>query len=364
MTLRLESRLISLKVKNAKSQLKGKKMVKGMKMWQYVKLATFIALGLAFSACGENKGSSSDGGVSINRPECIAPAAPGGGFDLTCKLIQVSLAESKLIEKPMRVTFMPGGLGVVAYNSMITNRSKDANVVVAFSSGTLLNIAMGKHGKYNENDVRWLASGGVDYGTIVVKSNSTFQNLGDLINALKQNPQSVSFGAGGSIGGQDWMQTALVARIAGLDTKTMRYVAFEGGGEALTALLGGHVQAIVTGASEISSHINSGDVRVLAVFAENRLDSSDFKDIPTAKEQGYDVLWPIIRGYYMAPQVSDEEYQWWLDIFSKLWESEAFKNQREFRGLFEFNKSGKEFDTLVKEQTNKFRELIKEFDLQ
>lgn len=302
--------------------------------------------------------------VRIKRPECIAPAKPGGGFDLTCKLITVSVLETGFIQKPMRTTFMPGGLGVSAYKLMVSKKAKDANIVVAFSSGTLLNIAMGKHGVHDENDVRWLASGGVDYGTIVVRGDSPYKNLQDLIEALRKNPQSISFGAGGSIGGQDWMQTALVARLANLDTKSMRYVAFEGGGEALTALLGGHVEAIVTGASEISSHLGNSAVRVLAVFANERLDTAEFKGIATAKEQGYDVVWEIVRGYYMAPKVSDAEYEWWLDIFARLWESEEFKKQREMRGLFEFNKGGAEFDSFVKAQVAKYRELIKEFDLQ
>lgn len=323
-----------------------------------------LCLALMLSACGKKDSNETQSAGSITKPECIAPAAPGGGFDLTCKLVQVSLLESKLIEKPMRVTFMPGGVGVVAYNSMINNRPKDANTIVAFSSGTLLNIAMGKHGQYNENDVKWLASGGVDYGTITVRADSPYQSLEDLIEALKEKPQEISFAAGGSIGGQDWMQTALVARLAGLDTNQMRYVAFEGGGEALTSLLGGHTQVLVTGAAELASHLSSGKLRPLAVFAENRLDSSDFKDIPTAKEQGYDVLWPIVRGYYMAPQVGDAEFSWWLDTFDKLWQTEEFKKQREFRGLFEFNKSGNELDAFVKEQVNTFRSLIKEFNLQ
>lgn len=298
-----------------------------------------------------------------SRPECIAPAAPGGGFDLTCKLIQVSLTDSKLTSKPMRVTFMPGGVGVVAYNSMINSRSKDGNTIVAFSSGTLLNIATGKHGKYDEKSVKWLASGGVDYGALVVRSDSPYKTFQDIIDALKKDPSSISFGAGGVIGGQDWMQTAMVARLAGIDSKQMRYVAFEGGGEALTSLLGGHIQASSQGISEATPHIEAGTVRVLAVFAENRLDSPALKDVPTAKELGYDVQWPIIRGYYMAPKVSDADYKWWLDTFNKLYETDAFKTQRSSRGLFEFNKSGEEFDAFVKEQTQTYRELAREFGL-
>ncbi|MGA9618190.1 MAG: tripartite tricarboxylate transporter substrate binding protein, partial [Serratia proteamaculans] len=79
-----------------------------------------------------------------SRTECIAPAKPGGGFDLTCKLIQVSLQETGVLEKPMRVTYMPGGVGAVAYNAIVAQRPAEAGTVVAFSGGSLLNLSQGK----------------------------------------------------------------------------------------------------------------------------------------------------------------------------------------------------------------------------
>ncbi len=298
-----------------------------------------------------------------NRPECIAPAKPGGGADLTCKLAQVSMFDTKLISKPLKVTYMPGGVGVVAYNTMITNKAKDSNVIVAFSSGTLLNIATGKHGKYNENDVKWLAGAGVDYGMVAVKSDSPYKNLSDLIKALQKDPNSVSFGTGGSIGGQDWMQTALLAKVAQIDVKKMRYIAFEGGGDALISLLGNHINVISAGLAEIIPQVESGNVRVLAVFAPNRLEGKTLSDIPTAKEQGYDVQWAAIRAYYMGPKVAQEDYEWWLNAFEQLQKTKEFQEQRNSRGLFEFNKNGKELEEFVKQQTEQYRALAKEFNL-
>jgi len=299
-----------------------------------------------------------------NRPECIAPAKPGGGFDLTCKLAQASLTQTGIISKPIRTTYMPGGVGVTAYNTMNTSKSKDPNAIVAFSSGTLLNIATGKHGKYDENNVKWLAAVGVDYGTIVVRADSPYKDLKDLLEALKNDPKAVSFGAGGSVGGQDWMQTALLAKAAGIDVSNVRYVAFEGGGDALTSLLGNHISAVSLGMAESLPHLEAGTIRVLAVFADERLKTENkAKDVPTAKEQGYDVVWPTIRGFYMAPNAPEDAYNWWLEAFGKLYESKEFKEQRELRGLFEFNKKGKELDAFVKEQTNTFRELAKEYKL-
>ncbi len=296
------------------------------------------------------------------RTECIAPAKPGGGFDLTCKLIQVSLLDTKEISKPMRVTFMPGGVGAVAYNAIVAQRPAEAGTLVAFSGGSLLNLSQGKFGRYNVNDVRWLASVGTDYGMIAVRADSPYRTLNDLMDAFKDNPNNIVFGAGASIGSQDWMKTALLAKEVGIDPHKMRYVAFEGGGEPVTALLGNHIQAVSGDLSEMVPYLNGDKIRVLAVYADKRLDG-DLANIPTAKEQGYDLVWPIIRGFYMGPKVSDEEYQWWVDTFNKLQQTDAFKKQRDIRGLFEFNMTGKELDNYVKKQVEQYREQAKAFGL-
>ncbi|MDD9339735.1 MAG: tripartite tricarboxylate transporter substrate binding protein [Providencia heimbachae] len=296
------------------------------------------------------------------RTECIAPAKPGGGFDLTCKLVQVSMLETKEIEKPMRVTYMPGGIGAVAYNAIVAQRPAEPGTIVAFSGGSLLNLAQGKFGRYNENDVRWLASVGSDYGMIAVRADSPYKTLNDLMDTFKKDPNSIVFGAGGSIGSQDWMKTALLAKAVDIDPRKMRYVAFEGGGETLTALLGNHIQVLSGDISEMTPYINDGKIRILAVYSDKRLEDGLAK-IPTAKEQGYDIVWPIIRGFYMGPKVSDEDYNQWVEAFQKLQQTDEFKKQRELRGLFEYNLTGKELDSYVKKEIEQYREQARSFGL-
>ncbi|WP_034456641.1 Bug family tripartite tricarboxylate transporter substrate binding protein [Buttiauxella noackiae] len=297
-----------------------------------------------------------------SRTECIAPAKPGGGFDLTCKLIQVSLQETGVLEKPMRVTYMPGGVGAVAYNAIVAQRPAEAGTVVAFSGGSLLNLSQGKFGRYGVDDVRWLASVGTDYGMIAVRADSPWKDLKSLLAAMEKDPNSVVIGAGASIGSQDWMKTALLAQKANVDPHKMRYVAFEGGGEPVTALMGNHVQVVSGDLSEMVPYISGDKLRVLAVFANERL-PGELAQIPTAKEQGYDLVWPIIRGFYVGPKVSDAEYQWWVETFNKLQQTDDFKKQRDLRGLFEFNMTGKELDNYVKKQVTDYREQAKAFGL-
>ncbi|CDG20846.1 conserved exported protein of unknown function [Xenorhabdus poinarii G6] len=296
------------------------------------------------------------------RTECIAPAKPGGGFDLTCKLVQISLLETQAINAPMRVTFMPGGVGAVAYNAIVAQRPAEPGTIVAFSGGSLLNLAQGKFGRYNVNNVRWLASVGTDYGMIAVRHDSPYQTLTDLMNAFKKAPDSIVFGAGASIGSQDWMKTALLAKEVGVNPRKMRYVAFEGGGEPITALLGNHIQVVSGDLSETLPYLNGNKIRILAIYADKRLDGA-LANIPTAKEQGYNLVWPVIRGFYMGPNVSDEQYQWWVDTFKKLQQTDEFKQQRELRGLFDFDMTGKELDDYVKKQTVQYHEMAKSFGL-
>lgn len=297
------------------------------------------------------------------RPECIAPAAPGGGFDLTCKLAQSALLDSGAISRPMRVTYMPGGVGAVAYNAVVAQRNSEPGTITAFSSGSLLNLSQGKFGRFDESAVRWLAAVGTSYGAIAVRADSPFKTLDDLIAALKADPSKVVIGSGGTVGGQDWMQTALIARAAGVEPSRLRYVAMEGGGELATALLGGHIHVSSTDIADTVPHLESGGMRVLAILSDERLPGQFVADIPTAKEQGYDVSWPVIRGFYVGPKVSDAAYQWWKGAFDTLLASESFAELREHRELYPFSMTGDELDAYVKDQVQQYRKLAAEFGL-
>lgn len=294
--------------------------------------------------------------------ECIAPAKPGGGYDLTCRLAANGLQKTGLIEKPMMVSYMPGGIGAVAYNHVNGVRADDPNLIVAASTGAAVNLALGKFGEYDANEVRWLGALGADYGAIVVKTDAPWANLGELMKDLKTQPGKIVFGAGGTVGSQDWMKAALTAKAAGLSPRDLRYVAFEGGGESLAALLGEHIDVYTGDLSELRSHLESGTVRVLAALSEERLDGP-YSDIPTAAEQGYDVQWPIWRGYYMGPEVSDEAYQQWVKKLEALAGKETFAELREARGLFPMSRFGDDFDAYVKGQVTQFKGLAKEVGL-
>jgi putative tricarboxylic transport membrane protein len=296
--------------------------------------------------------------------ECIVPSKPGGGFDLTCKLAQRALAStpSRTNAASMRLSYLPGGIGAVAWNSIVTQRRGEPDTLVAFSGGSLLNLALGKFGNGSTADVRWVAAVGTDYGMIAVRADSPYRNLADLVAALKENPRKVVIGAGGTIGSQDWLKVAQIARQGGVDPKALRFVAFEGGGESFTALLAGHVQAVSGDASEAVLHSTTDHIRVLAVLSDARLAGS-LSNVPTAREQGFDVTWPTLRGYYMGPDVQDADYQRWVAVFDRAMTDKAFDALRASAGLYPFAMTGATLTAYVKKTEESYRRQAKEFGL-
>ena len=296
-------------------------------------------------------------------PECIAPAKPGGGFDQSCKLAQAALLKAGVTAQPMRISYMPGGVGAIAYDTVVTRRPAEAQTLVAFSSGSLLNLSNGRFGKHTVDDVRWVAAVGMDYGVVLVSRSSPWKTLPELLTALKADPGRISFAAGGTIGSQDWVKAALVATAAGVDYKAMRFVAFEGGGEAIAALKGGHVQVYSGDVSEIiDKQPLNGPFRVLAVFSEQRL-PGPLAGVPTAREQGVDIVWPAIRGFYVGPKVSDAAYAAWTSTFDQMMATPAFDEIRARHGLFPLALTGAALRRYIDDQNRRYAEIAVRFGL-
>src|SRR5688572_12817314 len=130
--------------------------------------------------------------------ECIAPADPGGGWDFTCRTVGKLLYDEKLVEEPVQVTNMPGGVGAVAYANIMSKRPDDAGVVVATSTVGVTQIAQGKY-PAGTDAMRWIGMLGTDVGVIVVAKDSPYKTLDDLMKAFKENPGSVvSAGSSGA----------------------------------------------------------------------------------------------------------------------------------------------------------------------
>ena len=292
--------------------------------------------------------------------ECVVPSKPGGAMDLTCKLAQKALGEKAAAN--MRLTYMPGGIGAVAWHTMVSQRALDGDTLVAFSGGSLLNLAQGKFGNASAGDVRWVAALGADYGMIAVRADSPYKTLAALLAALKRDPKKVLIGVSGTIGSQDWMKMAILARTVGVDPRAMRFVALEGGGETFTALDASYVQVVPGDASEATLYAAGGKVRVLAVLSEQRLPGV-LSNVPTAREQGIDMVWPIIRGVWMGPKASEADYQRWVQAFARMEASPEYAQMRAAYGFYPFSMTGAPLTAYVKKAVDDYQKQARDFKL-
>jgi putative tricarboxylic transport membrane protein len=294
------------------------------------------------------------------RAECIAPAKPGGGFELTCRLVRALLAMERSAD--VEVKYLPGGIGALAFDRAVTQRLGDPRVFVAFSSGSLVNLAQGRFGPHEVGDVRWLAALGTDYGIVAVRKDSGLASLAALRDRLRRDPGAAVFGASGSVGSQDWMKAALLVRAAGRDHRAMRFVSFEGGGQALAALRGGHVDVFCGDGAEAREAFAAGEIRVLALLAPQRL-PGPYAAVPTAREQGVDLVWPTLRGIYMGPAVPDRDYAEWSALFRRLMGQTGFADMLRAQGLQPLALTGPELDAHVRAQVAAYRTLARQLHL-
>ena len=292
--------------------------------------------------------------------ECIAPADPGGGWDFTCRTIGKMLFDQKLVDAPIQVTNMPGGVGAVAYAKVMSSRADDADLIVATSTVGVTQIAQGKY-PADTSVMRWLAMLGSDVGVILVPKDSELKSLDDLIGVLKKDPSALAVAGSTAAGGWDHIRLLMLAQAAGMSGdayKQIRWVQFDGGGPAVTQMIGGQVQVVSTDLGEIAGFVESGDVRILAALSDERVPA--FPDSPTAKEQGLDVTGYNLRGFYTGGGVSDDAYGAWVDRLQKLYDTDDWKKTAQENGLVPVWRGGAEFDAYVKDQAEKMNAISRE----
>jgi len=292
--------------------------------------------------------------------ECIAPANPGGGWDFTCRSIGKIMYDIKLVDEPIQVTNMAGGGGGLAFTHVVNERADDAELIVAASSATATRLAQNAYGGMTSDQVRFLGAIGADPGVIVVAKDSPFESLTDLIDAVKADPASVSFAGGSAAGGFDHLKVLMALGRAGFDDiRAVKYIGVDGGADAITQTIGGFTQAMTGDISEVVGFLKSGDVRVLAAFTDERI-PGEFSDIPTAKEQGIDVVAVNWRGLYVPKDIPDEAYTKWSDALAAVAASDEWAEQMTANGLAPFTRVGDDFQDYVSGVIEEIEALSKE----
>jgi putative tricarboxylic transport membrane protein len=295
--------------------------------------------------------------------ECIAPANAGGGWDFTCRQVGKTLQDLGLVPGTMQVTNLAGGGGGVAFAEVVSKRSEDNNLIVAASTATATRLATGAFPGNTMEQVRWVGAVGADYGIIAVGKDSPINTLPELMDIIKADPTSISIAGGSAVGGWDHLKVLIAADKAGIeDLRTIKYVAFDGGGEAVTQLLAGSVQVFTGDASEAKGFVDSGDIKVIAVLSPERL-PGDFAKFPTAKEQGIDAVGANWRGFYAPGSMSDEAFAFWQGAIGTVYASDEWKAVMAQNGLAPIDATPEEFGAFVAESIASIQTISREIGL-
>ena len=233
----------------------------------------------------------------------IAPAAPGGGWDQTARAMQQALQRTGIVRTPI-VENIPGAAGTIGLARFIGAERGNGDTLMV--SGLIMLGGIVTHqSPVTLGDVVPIARITGEYEVLTVPAASPFRTLDDLIRAFKERPESISWG-GGSAGGSDQILAGLIADAVGVAPRRVNYIAFSGGGESLSAILGGQVSVGINGLAEFAPQIEAGTVRVLAISSGERLPTLD---APTLREQGVNVEFENWRSIVAPPGISSEDRQ-------------------------------------------------------
>ncbi|TNE73980.1 MAG: tripartite tricarboxylate transporter substrate binding protein [Gammaproteobacteria bacterium] len=295
--------------------------------------------------------------------ECLAPADPGGGWDFTCRSVGNVMQQLDLVDGSVQTVNMAGAGGGVAFAHTVSKRAEDDKLLVAASTATTTRLAQKQFPGMNADMVTWVGALGADYGIIAVGKDSKYQNLNELMDAVKANPKSVKFAGGSARGGWDHLKVLIAAKAAGAgNLPRIPYLSYNNGGEAMTQVVGGQVDAFTGDISEATGFMESGDLRVIAVLADERLPGK-FGDLPTAKEQGIDAVGPNWRGFYMPKGAGQEAKEYWVDAVETLYASDEWRKVMLSNGLIPFHPPADEFEAFVRNQVKDIEQLSREIGL-
>jgi putative tricarboxylic transport membrane protein len=253
----------------------------------------------------------------------IAPNAPGGTSDRTARELQRLFQKHRLVEVTVNVVNRPGGNGSIALNQLHSTPG-DAHVLLLATSAAISNHIMGLT-SYNYSDFTPVAMLlGDNYG-LNVRASSAIQSARDVLERLKKNPEALSFGVS-SVGGTN--HTSLVAALkkGGVEFKRVKIASFAGGGQISMQLLGGHVDAVNTGLSNMVDHLQQGKMRTLVITGPRRM-WGPFADVPTWKEVGVDMVLIGWRGILGARNLTPAQTAYWDGVFRKLVQTEDWKQE-------------------------------------
>jgi putative tricarboxylic transport membrane protein len=258
--------------------------------------------------------------------EIVVGSAPGGSNDKTGRSVEKLLNELKLVPTTLSVVNKPGGGGNISYAYM-NQHTGDGHYLLVGTTALLSNHIVGS-GKLNYADFTPIASLFNDYVVFAVNANSPSKTGKDLVDRLKKDPQSVPLGFATTLGSHNHIAAGLLMKAFGGNARDLKSVAFKGSSEAVTALMGGHLELVTTAAGNVAAHVQSGRLRVVAVSADKRLPGS-LANIPTWKEQGVNLVYGGWRAIMGPKGISAAQVAYWEGALRKAAQSPEWKAELE-----------------------------------
>ena len=229
-----------------------------------------------------------------NKPiTMIVPFPPGGVADLTGR--PTAIAMEKVLKQKVVVENKAGAGGGIGMAQVAKSKPDGYTIMMALSSVSVIPEAdkiLGRAPMYTLDQLVPIALFSADPTILVVRAESPWKSVRELVDDAKKRPGAISYSSSG-IYGTLHVAMAMLGDVAGAN---FHHVPYSGAGPAITALLGGHVDALATGPGTVIQHIKAGKLRALASWGAKRLDA--MPDLPTLKELGYDAEFYIWSGLF------------------------------------------------------------------
>lgn len=248
----------------------------------------------------------------------IVPYAPGGGSDNLARTAVKFLNQKKIISNTFQVENRAGASGATGMAHFIDTYKGNPYALMPVVTQVLSPKIRGD-AKYDYNDMTLVARIGIDDHVVLVKKESAFQSVKDLVAEAKKRKVTVG---GTGVGATDHLTALTMGQAAGVE---LAYVPFQSGGEVTTALLGGHVDFIINNPNESLEQIKSGKFRALAIAAEKR--SELLPDVPTLKEQGINAVFQLFRGFAAPPGIPEDALKFYEQAFKKLFDDPDYQKE-------------------------------------
>lgn len=244
--------------------------------------------------------------------EIVVPTTPGGGIDRTARTLQRILQEG-LVKVPVTVVNKPGAGGAVA-TTYLNQHAGDAHYVSINSPNLIANEINGRGPRHT--DVTPLANLFSEYTVVAVRADSPLRSGRDFAEALRRDPASLAVSTPTTLGSVNHLTFALVAKAAGADVRRLKAVVLGSGGDAVTALLGGHIDAHTGTPSSVVRMVRDGKMRVIGIAAPKRI-GDVYADTPTWTEQGLPVVMDTWRGVIGPKGLAADQVAFWDSVLSK-----------------------------------------------